>query len=447
MPKGRRIWERCIPWITWVVRLLCGGVFVYSGFVKGIDPYGTLYKFEEYFGAWHIDMPVSILLMAVFALCIYEFVVGVFLVMGLFRRSTPIFALLFMAVMLPLTLWIAVADPVADCGCFGDALVLTNWQTFWKNVVLTALIIWLVKYNMRSEWLIRPSMQWMALLASAGYVAAIGFVGYYYQPLIDFRQYPIGSELISVSEEDDDSAPEYVFIYEKDGEQREYGIDDELPSEDEGWQFVERREVKPDKIMSADDVRKKATDGGTFRIWNETGDEDLSEEVGIDQGDWLLLLMPDLDNVSISTTWKINSLYTWATEHDIDMMAIVSATPEGIDRWEDLALPEYPVYTAEDTEIKMLARGNPAVVMLKDGKVVWKSTLRALPNDDFAGDGFAGKGTEITPASLQRDDRRILRNITWLYLAVMLAILGVSFMMIRFAAKNSHRPVHLLGEE
>lgn len=436
-------WERCIPWITWVVRLLCGVVFVYSGFVKGIDPRGTLYKFEDYFAAWHLDMPESILLIAVFALCIYEFVVGVFLCLGLFRRSTPVFALLFMAVMLPLTLWIAIADPVADCGCFGDALVLTNWQTFWKNVVLTGMVIWLVKYNIRSGWLVRPSMQWIALLATAGYVVAIGFAGYYYQPLLDFRPYPAGSLLISDSGEDgEEGMPEYVFIYEKDGEQREYGIDDELPSEDEGWRFVERREIKSGESATGVTGSEKREKDSTFRIWNETGDEDVTAEVAVNDGDVLLLLMPDLDNVSISTTWKINSLYSWAREHDIEMMAIVSATPEGIERWDDLALPEYPVYTAEDTEIKMLARGNPAVVMLHDGRVMWKSTLRALPNDDFAGDN-----AEIAPESLRRDDMRILRNITLLYLAVMAAIIGVSFMMVRFAAKDSHSAIHLLGEE
>ena len=105
------------------------------------------------------------------------------------------------------------------------------------------------------------------------------------------------------------------------------------------------------------------------------------------------------------------------------MIAVVSATPRGIERWYDLALPEYPIYTAEDTEIKMLARGNPAVVFISDGKVEWKSTLRALPNDDFASDKV-----NIAPEELKRDDKTALQNITYLYIAVMAAIICLSYM-------------------
>lgn len=410
--------ELVIRLVTWIIRLTTGAVFIYSGFVKAVDPWGTLYKFIEYFDVWHIDMPVNLLLVGVFALCIYEFVIGVFLVFGAFRRSTPVFALLFMCVMLPLTLWIALDSPVEDCGCFGDALILSNWQTFWKNIALTLMAIWLLRFNSRLQCIIRPSIQWIALIASAGYIVCLAMIGYYYQPLIDFRPYPVGAKLTDESGMDSDES-EYTFIYRKDGVEHSFKIDDRLPEENDGWEFVERRRINnPEVLVSHHDDRES-----TFRIWSEDGNDDVTDEVIDSQGDFLLLLMPDLDNVSISTTWKINALYRWAEDNDISMMAVVAATPQGIERWYDLALPEYPIYTAEDTEIKMLARGNPAVVFVRNGTVDWKSSLRALPNDDFASDQ-----ANIAPDELKRDDHAALRNISYLYIAVMVAIVCLSYM-------------------
>ena len=147
-------------------RIVTGGVFVFSGFVKGIDPWGTVYKMDEYLVAMGMPLYDSLILAGVFGLCALEFLIGIYLIFGCYRKSAPMLALLFMCVMLPLTLWIAIADPVADCGCFGDALVISNWATFWKNVAITCLIIWLIKSNRRVPCIITPAFQWMAFVAT-----------------------------------------------------------------------------------------------------------------------------------------------------------------------------------------------------------------------------------------------------------------------------------------
>ncbi len=410
--------QKLFTTLTWIIRLLCGAVFIYSGFVKAIDPWGTLYKLYDYFATWHVEPISSLLLVGVFALCVYEFLIGIFLWTGCFRRSTPIFGLLFMCVMLPLTFWIALFNPVADCGCFGDALILTNWQTFWKNIVITGMLIWLIKFNSICRCLIRPSLQWGALLVSIAYIVVIGFAGYYYQPLLDFRPFPKGKSLVPVSMTSDTDTAEFIFVYAKDGIQHTFTIDDQLPDEEDGWTFIERKELNPRPVKVID----KDLDT-SFRIWSEDGEEDVTEDVIHDNGNTLLLLMPDLDNVSISTTWKINSLYKWAEQHNVDMMAVVASTPQGIERWYDLALPEYPIYTAEDTLIKMLARGNPAVVYLHDGVIQWKSTLRALPNSDFADDNV-----DFNPEIMDRDTTRALLNITFIYIAIIIVIGCLSFL-------------------
>lgn len=193
--------------------------------------------------AMHLPQFPNLLLVGAFALCAYEFVVGVFLLLGCFRRSTPIFATVFMVVMLPLTFWIAVWNPVADCGCFGDAIILSNWATFWKNVVLTAAVVYLIKFNASERCLVRPSLQWLALLGSCGFVVAVAAGGYIYQPLIDFRPYPVGSDLIDRNADDEDDAEsdeDLYFVYEKDGVEKRFSIDDELPADDSGWEFLRR---------------------------------------------------------------------------------------------------------------------------------------------------------------------------------------------------------------
>jgi uncharacterized membrane protein YphA (DoxX/SURF4 family) len=132
--------------IAGICRTLLGVVFIFSGAVKAIDPFGTIYKIEDYlkaFGGFFTDL-LPLAEVAAVVLILLEVVLGVCMVMNVRTRWTAWLALAFYAVMTPLTLYIAINNPVSDCGCFGDAIILTNWQTFWKNVVLIILAILLV---------------------------------------------------------------------------------------------------------------------------------------------------------------------------------------------------------------------------------------------------------------------------------------------------------------
>lgn len=398
--------------VTWLVRLLTGATFIVSGFVKAIDPWGTLYKLQDYMEAMHLPDFQNLLIVAAFALSAYEFVVGVFLVLGCFRRSTPIMAAVFMAVMLPLTFWIAVWNPVEDCGCFGDAIILSNWATFWKNIVLTAAVVYLLKFNCKASCIVRPSLQWLVMISSAGYILAISEGGYIYQPLIDFRPYPIGSEIIDNEDFSDDDSENLYFVYAKDGVEKRFSIDDELPDDDSGWEFVRREEEE----------KAGKTAEKNLRIWSADGEDDVTDEALTSEGKEIILLMPDLKNVSIATTWQINSLCTKAAQSDVKMIGVAAASKDEIENWIDLSLASYPVYTADDTQIKMVARGNPAVVYLEDGRIIWKSTLRALDTKDFL-----SPDAPQDLALYARDNRALLRNATGIYLALIafLAILSV----------------------
>lgn len=402
--------------LTWLMRVIVGATFIISGLSKGIDPWGTFYKMTEYLTAMHFPVESwgNTALVLTFFLFSVEFVVGVSLLTGCFRKASPIIAAIIMLVMLPLSLWIAVADPVADCGCFGDFWVISNWWTFAKNVGLSIAVVWLLMFNGVTFWLISPFLQWIAAVASAVYIMLVGYIGYWEQPLVDFRPYRIGTTLLSA-----DDGPEYEpvfeFVYEKDGETHSFSEDDELPSEEDGWKFVKR--IEKEMVKTAPEAGA-GSNAGDFRIWNETGDEDVTSFV--DSGDkQVILLIPDISQLSMAASWKINRLYDLSRKDDMDFFAVAAGSPEAIEEWRDLSSGQYPIYTAEDTSIKEVARGNPALIGLDEGKIVWKTALSALriDDDDTGADSLLEIGVKGAGEAVLVDLSEILFSI--------LALLGL----------------------
>lgn len=398
---------------TWIVRILVGSVFVFSGFTKSVDVWGTFYKIEDYLGVMGLDLWPNLISVGSFLLCMLEFVTGAFLLLGCFRKSIPVVMAVVMGFMLPFTLWIALFDPVKDCGCFGDAYIISNWNTFWKNVALTAGVVWLMIYNRRIHWIITPSLQWICFIATTIYIAAIALIGYYDQPLLDFRPFKTGTALVN-EENGDAYEPQYVFVYEKDGVKKEFGQDDEMPDEADGWKFVDRKETRQAKIPE--------NDNSSLFITDENNDEiDVTEAIP-PYGAEFILFMPSLGDLPIASSYKINSLYSWAQEHDVAMVALTGGTKEEIVRWKDIAMAGYPVFRMDDTMIKMIVRGNPALVYLEDGRIQWKRSLQSIPIDDFM-----ESGGKWNPAELSADSRGVLGNISYGYLSVLSVLAALSF--------------------
>lgn len=365
--------------LTWLMRIAVGSVFIVSGLAKGIDPWGSYYKTVEYLVALNLPMAEwgNAILAPVFFLFSFEFIIGLSIMFGCYRKAAPIMAALMMIFMLPLTLWIAISDPVADCGCFGDFIVLSNWATFIKNVLISFAVVWLLKFNTKVGCVIRPSAQWIATVGAAAYIVMVGYIGYWQQPMVDFRPYTIGTVLLA-DDEEEEYTPHFRFYYQKDGEMQSFGEDDILPDEAEGWKFVKREETGFVKNDAADSSSKAA---GDFRIWSEDGEEDVTEMLcGYDRQ--MMLLVPDINSLSMAESWKINKLYDMATADDMEFFAVVAGSPAAIEQWRDLSSGQYPIYTAEDTSIKELARGNPSFVGLEDGVIIWKTALSALRLDD-----------------------------------------------------------------
>lgn len=198
--------------IAEVCRLLLGVVFIFSGTVKAVDPMGGAIKIGDYLTSFGLDKLQPFTVLISFNLSALEFMLGVCMLLGVYRRYTTFLTLLMMSFMTPLTLYLAIFNPVSDCGCFGDALVISNWQTFYKNVVLLAAAIYVFIHNQRLLQGYTYHVYWFVALWS--YVFAIGFAyrNYNHLPILDFRPYKLGANipaLMSIPE----GAPEDEYAY------------------------------------------------------------------------------------------------------------------------------------------------------------------------------------------------------------------------------------------
>jgi triosephosphate isomerase len=315
-----------------IARLVLAVTFILSGFVKAVDPLGTEYKITDYLEAMHLGhlLPDYAALILSVLLSAAEFCLGIFLLFAIQRRLTSRLILLMMAIMTPLTLWLALANPISDCGCFGDALVLTNWQTFFKNVVLLGCAVVVVLWPRLMFRFVSQSNQWIVINYSVLFILGISAWCLYYLPLFDFRPYHIGTNLR------------------------------------EQWQ----RTMDGEDLPYADFF---------IELNDKEGMDDITEQVLNDSGYVFLLVSPYLEQADDSRLDLINELYEYAHEHSYAFYCLTSSTEQDIKRWSERTGAEYPFCTTDGIALKTVIRSNPGVVLLKNGIIIRKWSHNDLP--------------------------------------------------------------------
>ena len=395
--------EKWCQLLTLLMRLTVGGVLVFSGFSKGVDPWGGCYKVTDYFIAMGLERWSDTALLVAVALAALEFVLGIHLVVGSYRRSAPWVALLLMLVMTPITLWIAVTGAVPDCGCFGDALHLSGWATFGKNVLLLLGAVYLILFNTSLRGVYGPAVHWVVAALSFAFIMAVAYYGYFTQPLVDYRPYPVGTRLVSsVIEDSNDEEDDFTFVYSKDGVEQEFSIDS-LPEESEGWEYVTRYHSR--RPHSAVIIQNGASNGN-IAIMDDEGNDVTIDVLGHNRP-VVLLLFPDLNEVGVVNSFALNELNDAALVADAEVLGLTSATPQEVEQWQDLSMASYPINYMDDSELKMIARGNPAVVYLENGTIQWKRTLSSL---------------DLREVVNTYDADGIMTNLMLAYLAAMLVL-------------------------
>ena len=352
-----------------ICRLLLAAVFILSGFVKAVDPRGTQYKIEDYLLAWHMNgvLPdIAILLLSV-GLSVMEFSIGIFLLFAIRRRLTSRLAVIMLGVMTPLTLWLALTNPVSDCGCFGDALVLTNWQTFWKNVVLLCAAIVVVCWPLQMFRFVSRSNQWIVVNYTILFILAIAGWSLYDRPQFDFRPYHVGTNLR------------------------------------DGWQ----------RAMEGEDLPYL-----DFYLERVDNDEDITEEVLNDEGYTFLLISPHLEQADDSQLDQINQVYEYAQDNGCAFYGMTASGQQAIGHWCDITGAEYPFCQTDEIPLKTIIRSNPGLLLLKDGVIINKWSHNMLPDEADLNEPLATSELGQLP-----DDsvmRRIIMLLLWFVLPLSL---------------------------
>ena len=306
-------------------------------------------------------------------LAVLEFAVGMHLLLGIKRRFTTRLALLIMLVMTPLTLYLALTNPISDCGCFGDALVLTNWQTFGKNVVLLTCAIVLMITPWAMVRFLTKKMEWT--LSNYCIVFALALAGYCLAtlPIIDFRPYKIGNNIREGMEIPEGAKPTIFdtrFIMEKDGVKQTFTVDN-YP--DSTWTFVSAETVVVEKGYEPpihDFVMESL----------ETG-EDITDEVLDDPGYTFLLIAHRTEEADEGNIDLINELYEYCQENGYKFYALSSSSAEAIELWRDRTGAEYPFCIMDDITLKTMVRSNPGLMLIKGGVILNKWPDSQLPDE------------------------------------------------------------------
>ncbi len=354
--------NRHLHLIIFLLRIIVGSTFIISGLSKMIDPWGFIYKLEQYFAVWNITEYRSITLIIAVALSAGEFILGISLANGCYKRVSVLLLFITMLILFPFSIYIAIFDPVDDCGCFGDFWIISNSVTALKNGIIFILLVYLLRYNVKLRGFFNPYIQWIFLSLSIIYILFIGIIGYNKQPLLDFRTFKVGSDLTINT-----NTTTYNFVYEKNNQRKVVGIED-LTEIDSTWMFVERVEIANNENNSE------------FIIYDENG-ENITSDIIARYEEQLLLLIPELKRADISHSYLINELNEYITSNGGELIGVFSTNKTGIEYWKDIAIAEYEIYSAENTTIKELVRGNVALVYLKNGIIQWKRTINSIdPN-------------------------------------------------------------------
>lgn len=413
-------------------RIILGATFVLSGFTKAVDPLGFTYKIEDYISAFGLEIFYPLAFPVAIALCVTEFSVGVFLLFGIYRKWTSRLTLLIMMFMTPLTLYLAIADPVSDCGCFGDAIIITNWQTFFKNIVLLAAAIVVLLYHEKITNLYTGKFYWLVALYVIIFATCFTLYNGYVEPIFDFRPYKIGADLPKLMsvEEGKGDVYENIFIYEKDGTKKEF-TEDNYPWQDTTWVFVDR----VNKLIKEGE-KPLITDFEINRLYFDPektdfeGEEVITSEVVEDSGYVFLMISYSLPKMNESFLMRFEDVNNYAKEYDYKFYCLTASTREDILKWYSRNPVNFNFCVTDERALKTIIRSNPGLLLLKSGKIINKWPDLRVPSEESLTGPLPG--LEISQAiNTRSENKKHMTAIIFIFIAPLLLLTGLDVLIFR----------------
>lgn len=362
--------KRILKIITEVCRIVLSSTFLFSGFAKANDPLGTMYKLGDYAAAMlHTSLPDTFLLSCGILLAASEFMIGIYLLFAIKRDVTARITVAFMGIMTLFTTYIFIANPVADCGCFGDVIVLSNGATLAKNIILLSAAFILAKHYRLQSQIVNSSMKWLIALLSM--CAIIGYAVYctICLPVFDFRPFKVGTDIqkgINTAEQE----YEVKIVYKRGNETLELSAEDDDP--DKSWKYVETRRIPVGGKRASVDISILDNDGN-----------DVTEDIVSTPGINFLLIIPNLRNADEGCVNRVNDLYDYALKNKYGFYCLTASTDKKDQTyWDEHTGAEYGYFFCDDRVLKTVVRAQPGLVMLKDGIIVAKWSNFNLPDEE-----------------------------------------------------------------
>ena len=363
----------------YVFRFIFGGVFIFSGFVKAVDPMGTAYKIEEYmnvfgFASWVENCQALPLVFAI-VLCSLEFLIGISVLLHIYNKVNKWTAFAFMLFFTVTTLIDALTNNVSDCGCFGDAVKLTNWQTFGKNIILDLLLLCIFLFDEKKDDNYKAKKNWITLAVCTVLVVCFCIRNIIYEPCMDFRPWKVGNKMAPTPEEQKPPVSFATYKNNSTGEQKEFSMDELMQANEQDtnfslhWTFVSSRFINPNAIKA---------DG--FSLVALGSSEDKSLEILSDTTqDLYMIAVVNLDKANKKGMQKIQNFAKDKFSKGAKVIFLTASTP---DRWYDFiekySLEDYMMYACDDKAIEAMIRSNPGVVHISKTVVKDKFSWRKL---------------------------------------------------------------------
>ncbi|WP_075602818.1 BT_3928 family protein [Saccharicrinis aurantiacus] len=397
-----------------ISRVIVGVVFLLSGFAKAVDPTGYAIKITDYLVAFNVEAFSSIAYVLAVGISALEFITGAHLIIGLRNKLFSIIVTIFMAIFTPLTLWIALFNPVTDCGCFGDAYQLSNWETFLKNIVLLVptLYVFFNRKNYPSR--LNAFQSILTTLGLSSLIVYISIAALNHLPILDFRPYHIGANIQEgMTIPDGAEQPEYLttFTLEKDGVQKEFSAEN-YPYTDTTWVFVDSKT----KVIK-EGYQPPIHD---FVLIDEEGN-DFTSTLLNSSTPTLLVVSPQIKKGNWENSFnKITALKNLGLEKNINTYVLTASSNADISEFEFANNAGYQYLTADETVLKTMIRSNPGVILIQDGTIISKWHYNNIPSaNEFS-----------KPISYSLKEQKKQANSYWLWCLVLGTVLFISIIYL-----------------
>ncbi|MCL2327545.1 MAG: DoxX family protein [Bacteroidetes bacterium] len=360
-----------------ISRFFTGILFVFSGFVKAVDPLGSNYKFIDYFTAWNMDFLAPAALTLGIIMSTAELLVGLCLLFKIYPKLSSLGALIFMLGFTPVTLYLAFQQNITgkelvhDCGCFGDALVLTNWQTFVKNIFILVPVAFLFFCRKKIQPSLTPVFSLIATIVLTLSIVGLSAYALIHLPPIDFRPYKIGTQLVSEScgQSVAPTTKTYMyaeFVNNQTGERKEFEITENYPD----WEIWDIDTLKPYR----NEIIRLKTEEKVFKLdpffISSQSREDYTCNIITDTSFVFLLVQYDIKTSCTKNAQAINALYDWAQQHDFAFYGLTASLAEDVAAFREKTQAQYEFLIADPIALKTIVRANPGLVVLKNGVVI-----------------------------------------------------------------------------